>query len=109
MQRKGLGVDELNAHLTLIAPHDPATASEQEGEFVRNILPVCHRELRAAGGYIPNDAAQRSRLAITIDLSEIMYFVTGAFAQVTKRIAKLKERHRLLRRWLRRVENGAEA
>jgi hypothetical protein len=98
MQRKGLGVDELNADLTLITPHDPATAPEQEREFVGNILPVCHRELRTIGGYIPNDAAQRSRSAITIDLSEIMYFMAGAFPQVTKRIAKPKERHRVLRR-----------
>jgi hypothetical protein len=98
MQRKGLGVDELDANLTFIAPHDPATAPEQERELVRDILPVCHREPCAIGGYIPDDAAQRSPLAITIDLSEIMYLVAGALPQVTRWIARLKERHRVLRR-----------
>src|SRR5208337_3215504 len=98
---------KVNSDLSVIAPHDATAASEQQRELVGDVLVVRHGELRAAGGDVPNDATDWRRPAVTIDLSEIMNFVSLAVPQFSEWIPRLKETHLVLLPWLQRATTMA--
>jgi hypothetical protein len=93
---------ERNADLAVIAPHDTTAAAQQQRELVGDLLVIRDGEPRAAVGDVPYDAAQRRQGAITIDLSEIMYFVPPAVSQLAQRIPR-KQTHPVLLPWLQRA------
>src|SRR3974390_3237663 len=93
---------EHNADLAVIAPHDTTAPAQQQRELVGDLLVIRDGEPRAAVGDVPYDAAQRRRGAITIDLSEIMDFVSPAVSQLAQRIPR-KQTHPVLLPWLQRA------
>ena len=64
--------------------------AEDERELIGRVLLVGNRELCAVAGYVPDDAAQRCWPAFHVDVSEILNLMARTFAQLAKRIARLK-------------------
>jgi hypothetical protein len=96
---------ELNPNLPLIAPHDPAAASQQQGKLIGNALLIRHRELCAAGGDVPDDAAEERRGVLAIDLRKIVNFVSWAAPQLAERTSRPKKTHLVLLTLAARVNN----
>jgi hypothetical protein len=89
----GSPLNEVNADLPVMAPHDAATTAKQQRELIGDIAVPRDSEPCAVRGDVPNYAAQRRRPAIRIDLREIMNFESRSLAQFAKSISQLKEPH----------------
>jgi hypothetical protein len=68
-------------------------AAKDQRELVRDVLILLDRELCAAGGYVPDDAAQRCRPAFDIDVGEVVNLMSRTLAQLAKWISRLKQAH----------------
>jgi hypothetical protein len=67
---------ELDAELSVRAPHDAAAAAKDQRELIGYVLMQTHRKPRAARGDVANNASKKLSVAAGIDMREILNIMT---------------------------------